>query len=119
MSDANGDITYTTVGQSGKFVSISTVAAAWITLYSSEVARLSDSGRPFGNDPDPSSGVLAEFYIEAGQAVSVTPATFYFNDDATPTEALPPRRLYAGSLSATSLRHPPRARPRSRHRQSR
>lgn len=87
-TDGDGYATYTQLSQSGKFVRVSTASAAWITFYSSSVARLSDSGRQFGQDPDPSAGVLAEFYLEANEEVSVTPAVFYFNDDNTPQDAL-------------------------------
>ena len=84
----NGNGVFTEVGESGQFVSIQTDVDAWVVFYSSPGARAGDSGRTFGSDPSTSSGVLAEFYVAAGAPLLVTPATFYFNDESTPQEAL-------------------------------
>jgi hypothetical protein len=51
--------------------SIQVSAGAWVTIYSSAAARLSDSSRSITTDPAPSSGVIAE-------AISTIAATTYF-----------------------------------------
>lgn len=83
-NDAAGDLTFTETGKSGRFISIATDKAAWVTLYTSTAARTADSGRSIGTDPATGSGVLAEVITTGSQTIKITPSTGYFNDEATP-----------------------------------
>ena len=87
-SDATGLLAFDQLGFSGTLVSITSSVDAWVVLYESQSSRTSDASRLFTQDPAPGSGVLAEMYVLAGQSVTATPGTTYFNNDATLTEAL-------------------------------
>lgn len=64
---------------------IQTSAAAWVTLYVSDAARVADSSRTEEQDPNPGSGVIAEVITSDGATQNITPATIGWNDEATPT----------------------------------
>lgn len=84
-----GDLTLTGLGSSGLLRTIGCLSDAWIVVYGSSFARLADSGRAYGTDPDPGSGVLAEVYVVASNGdVLLTPGTSYMNDDFTETSAI-------------------------------
>lgn len=85
---ASGAITFTDIGHSGTLVSVTSSLDAWIVLYGSAADRTSDAGRAYNTDPSSGSGVLAEFYITAGNTVLATPGTSYFNNDTSSTEAV-------------------------------
>lgn len=84
-----GDLTLTGLGSSGLLRTIGCLSDAWIVVYGSSFARSADSGRAYGTDPDPGSGVLAEVYVVASNGdVLLTPGTSYMNDDFTETSAI-------------------------------
>lgn len=83
-NDTAENLTFTETGRSGRFISITTDKAAWVTLYSSTAARTADSGRDIGTDPVAGSGVLAEAITTGSQTIKITPSAGYFNDE-TPT----------------------------------
>lgn len=85
---SSGAATFTGLGHSGTFVSVTSSLDAWIVFYGSTADRTSDAGRSYSTDPTAGSGVLAEFYITAGSTVLATPGTTYFNNDTSVTEAL-------------------------------
>lgn len=85
---SSGIATFTGLGHSGTFVSVTSSLNAWIVFYGSAADRTSDAGRFYSTDPTTGSGVLAEFYITAGSTVLATPGTTYFNNDTSVTEAL-------------------------------
>ena len=85
---SSGAATFTGLGHSGTFVSVTSSLDAWIVFYGSAADRASDAGRSYSTDPASGSGVLAEFYITAGSTVLATPGTTYFNNDTSVTEAL-------------------------------
>jgi hypothetical protein len=85
---SSGAATFTGLGHSGTFVSVTSSLDAWIVFYGSAADRTSDAGRSYSTDPTTGSGVLAEFYITAGSTVLATPGTTYFNNDTSITEAL-------------------------------
>jgi hypothetical protein len=88
QTPVSGDTTLTSLGHAGILEKVTCVADAWIVFYSSATARTADSSRLFTVDPALSSGVLAEVYVVAGEAVLFTPAVSYFNNDETPQDAL-------------------------------
>lgn len=83
-----GQAIFTGLGYSGILQKVTSTVDAWIVLYTSAAERLADAGRAFESDPATGSGVLAEFYIPAGQTVSATPGTTYLNNDVALTEAV-------------------------------
>ena len=85
---AAGDITFSGTGKSGRFISVETDRAAWVTLYISAAARTADASRPEGTDPTGGAGVLAEAITAGADVVKFTPALGYFNDEATPVSEL-------------------------------
>ena len=85
---SGGTADFTGLGYSGILQKVSSSLDAWIVLYSSSAARTADASRAYDTDPDNSSGVLFEAYVTAGSTIVATPGTTYFNNDATPTEAL-------------------------------
>lgn len=59
---------------------ISTSAAAWIRLYTSESARLADASRIEGVSPQPESGIIAEISSTSTSTVKFLPAIYGFTD---------------------------------------
>ena len=72
---------------------ITTSAAAWVTVYTDNASRTSDtiSGRTETQDPLPGSGVIAEVITTGANAIVMSPATIGFNNEATPTTNIPIR----------------------------
>lgn len=83
-----GKATFTGIGYSGVLVKATATSNAWVVLYGSDAARTADAGRTYFTDPAPGAGVLAEFYVTAGQTVLASPGTTYFNNDINVTEAI-------------------------------
>ena len=70
---------------------IETSAAAWVRLYSDSASRTADQSRLEGVDPTPGSGVIAEVITTGSQTIIITPGTIGFNNEGTPTTAVPIR----------------------------
>lgn len=87
-TDADGLASFTEIGRSGVFASLSSSVGAWITLYSSASARTADQTRTFSEDPALGSGVLLEVLSSAGEDITVTPGTPYFNDSNSATDVI-------------------------------
>jgi len=85
---ASENVTVSSTGKSGQLLAIETDQAAWVTLYVSQAARTSDSGRSETTDPAPGSGVIAEVITSGSERVSITPCINYFNDETTPVSEL-------------------------------
>ena len=85
---ASGALELTGLGQSGRLCTVTSSLDAWIVFYGSAADRTADSGRSFGADPAPGSGVQAEFYITAGSTILATPAPSYFNNDTSPDDIM-------------------------------
>jgi len=79
---------------------IQTSGAAWVVLYTNSASRSSDASRPESIDPLPGSGVLAEVITTGAQTVVLTPGTFGFNDDATPSTTIYAKIVNKGASSA-------------------
>jgi hypothetical protein len=85
---ASGAATFTGLGHSGIFRTITSNLDAWVVFYGSAADRTADAGRPFNTAPATSSGVLAEVYVTAATTLLFTPGTSYFNNDTTPGDAI-------------------------------
>jgi hypothetical protein len=83
-----GESTLTNLGYSGILQKVSSTITAWVTLYTTALARTQDASREFDTDPDPGSGVLAEFLIAGGETEFATPGTTYLNNDTPSAEAI-------------------------------
>ena len=88
VTASSGVLTFDQIGSAGLVRKVASDIDAWVVLYSSAAARTADSSRSFSTDPSISSGVLFEAYITGGSEVLATPGTGYFNDDATPGDAI-------------------------------
>jgi len=65
--------------------SITTDAAAWVRVYSSDTARNADSSRLEGMDPESDAGVHAEVITTSATTVKFTPASICWNDAGNDT----------------------------------
>ena len=78
------------LGRLGHFLAITTDAPAWVSFYSSAVAREADGSRPISRDPEPGSGVLLDLVTTStGESVSAPPGGTYFCTDFDPSAAQP------------------------------
>jgi len=68
---------------------ITTSAAAWVTLYTDGTARTADASRGEGTDPTPDAGVIAEVITTGAQTVRLSPGTIGYNLESTPTTNIP------------------------------
>lgn len=100
---SSGTLDLTGMGQSGQFCTVTSSLDAWVVFYGSAADRTADSGRAFGADPTPGSGVQAEFYVAAGSTVLATPGAMYFNNDTDPTDAMYLAVRDTGGASVNSL----------------
>ena len=79
--------------------SITSNAPAWVTLYTSNAAAVSDYTRTISTDPTPGSGVIAESIQYASGTTNFTPAVVGFNNEASPTTAIPMKVYNTGNTS--------------------
>ena len=85
-ASANLDIT----GYKGyALYTITTSAAAWVTLYTDGTARTADASRGEGTDPAPDAGVIAEVITTGAQTVKLSPGTIGYNLESPPTTNIP------------------------------
>jgi hypothetical protein len=68
---------------------ITTSAACWVRIYTDAASRSNDSGRVQGTDPLPGSGVIAEVISTTAQSIVISPGTIGFNNESSPTTAIP------------------------------
>ena len=68
---------------------ITTSAAAWVTLYTDNSSRNADNSRSETTDPAPDAGVIAEVITTAGERVKLSPGTIGYNLESTPTTNIP------------------------------
>jgi hypothetical protein len=68
---------------------ITTSAACWVRIYTDTASRTADSSRVQGVDPLPGSGVIAEIISTTAQTIIISPGTIGFNNEASPTTAIP------------------------------
>ena len=83
---------------------ITTSAAAWVTLYTDGASRTADASRGEGTDPAPDAGVIAEVITTSGQRVKLSPGTIGYNLESTPTTNIPVRvRNKSGSAASITV----------------
>ena len=68
---------------------ITTSAAAWVTLYTDGTSRTADSSRTETTDPTPDAGVIAEVITTGAQTVKLSPGVIGYNLESTPTTNIP------------------------------
>ena len=83
-SNGVANVSFTTA-KTMALLKIDTSHAAWVTLYSSTLARTNDAGRLETTDPTPGSGVLSEVITAGNVAQLITPATVCFNESGATT----------------------------------
>ena len=83
-SNGVANVSFTTA-KTMALLKIDTSHAAWVTLYSSTLARTNDAGRLETTDPTPGSGVLSEVITAGNVAQLITPATVCFNEAGAAT----------------------------------
>jgi len=69
--------------------SIQSNAGAWVTVYTSNAAAVSDYTRTINTDPTPGSGVIAEAVSNVAATTNFTPGVLGFNLESPPTTAIP------------------------------
>ena len=83
---------------------ITTSAAAWVTLYTDNSSRTADNSRSETTDPTPDSGVIAEVITTGAQTVKLSPGTIGYNLEGTPTTNIPVKvRNKSGSTQAITV----------------
>ena len=83
-NDGSQDLTIT-AAKTYALLKIQTSHAAWVTVYTSNAARVADQNRLEVTDPQPGSGVIAEVITSDGALVPITPGTIGWNNDSTPS----------------------------------
>lgn len=74
--------------------------AAWIRVYTSSTSRTADASRTQGEDPLPSSGVIAEVITTGPETVLISPGAIGFNDENPVSENIP---ITVTNLSGSQL----------------
>ena len=87
-SNTNAFPTINNAYKSWLLYKVQTDKAAWVTIYTSQAARNSDTTRTIDQDPMPGSGVIAEVITTGAQTQVMTPAVFGFNDESTVTDSI-------------------------------
>ena len=83
---------------------ITTSAAAWVTLYTDNSSRSADNSRTETTDPAPDAGVIAEVITTGAQTVKLSPGTIGYNLEGTPTTNIPVKvRNKSGSTQAITV----------------
>ena len=83
--NANDDIEITTNAPTIQLHRIQVDQACWVRVYSSDAARTADAARTITTDPDPGSGVMAEFVSTGAATQILSPGTTAFFDSGTGT----------------------------------
>ena len=83
--DATFNLDITDAAKTYSIFSITTDAAAWVRVYSSDTARTDDSSRLEGVDPESDAGVHAEIITTSATTVKFTPASICWNDAGNDT----------------------------------
>jgi len=83
LSSGTSANTTVTMAKGYALYSIQASAGAWVTLYSSLVAQISDGSRSITTDPTPGSGVIAESITTASGTTYFTPAVYGYNADTS------------------------------------
>ena len=87
LADGGSQDLTITAAKTYALLKIQTSHAAWVTVYTSNAARVNDQNRLEVTDPQPGSGVIAEVITSDGALVPITPGTIGWNNDSTPSTA--------------------------------
>jgi hypothetical protein len=83
---------------------ITTSAAAWVTIYATNTARSADNSRLETTDPAPDSGIIAEVITTGAQTVMISPGVIGYNLESTPTTNIPVKvRNKSGGTTAITV----------------
>ena len=77
----------------------------WVTIYTDPNSMSNDASRLYTQDPNPSSGVIAEFITDSnnsGQDIIITPTVIGFNAESTPSDKIYLKVSNIGSSNQTS-----------------
>ena len=77
----------------------------WVTIYTDPNSMSSDANRLYTQDPNPSSGVIAEFITDSNnsaQDIIITPTVIGFNAESTPADKIYLKVSNIGSSNQTS-----------------
>ena len=77
----------------------------WVTIYTDPTSMSNDASRLYTQDPNPSSGVIAEFITDSnnsGQDIIITPTVIGFNAESTPADKIYLKVSNIGSSNQTS-----------------
>ena len=85
LADGGSQDLTITAAKTYALLKIQTSHAAWVTVYTSNAARVADQNRLEVTDPQPGSGVIAEVITSDGALVPITPGTIGWNNDSTPS----------------------------------
>lgn len=85
LADGGSQDLTITAAKTYALLKIQTSHAAWVTVYTSNAARVNDQNRLEVTDPQPGSGVIAEVITSDGALVPITPGTIGWNNDSTPS----------------------------------
>lgn len=98
---ANSSAVVTITGYRGfNLYSIQTSSAAWVTVYSSSSAQVSDASRSITVDPVPGSGVIAEAITTEAQTVLFTPFVGGWNSNSPVNSIITMKVTNTGGTSA-------------------
>lgn len=80
---ASGQSYSTTIAFSTGYMisSLSANNSAWIRIYTSQSAMISDASRSMTTDPLPTAGVVLEAITEGAQSFNISPAIYGYNTD--------------------------------------
>ena len=85
LSTGGADDINITAAKTFALLKVETSHAAWVTIYTDSTSRTNDSSRTEVQDPAPGSGVLAEVITTGATTQIITPGTFCWNNDSTPS----------------------------------
>ena len=87
-NNANADANITGY-KSYVLLKIQTSAAAWVRIYSDDASRTADASRTSNTDPAPGAGIIAEVITTSAQTILISPGSYGFNNESTPTTTIP------------------------------
>ena len=80
---------------------IQTSSAAWVRIYTDNASRTADASRDELTDPLPGAGVIAEVITTGAETILISPGTFGYNNESTPTTSIPISVKNKGGSSAS------------------
>jgi len=94
------DIITITGFKSYALLSITTSAAAWVSIYTSVATQAADVSRSITTDPVPGNGIVAEMISTTAKTQKFTPMVMGFNDEVVPNNNIQLKVYNNGVASA-------------------